>query len=43
MLAVAGAALMTRGVMVSFDLASLVVLLACAAVAGLAAIASNRL
>ena len=43
MLAVAGAALMTRGVMVSFDLASLVVLLACAAVAGLAAIASKRL
>ena len=43
MLAVAGAALMTRGVMVSFDLASLAVLLACVAAAGLAAIASVRL
>jgi O-antigen/teichoic acid export membrane protein len=42
-LAVAGAALVTRGAMVGFDLPSPVVLLACAAAAALAAIASLRL
>ena len=43
MLAVAGAALVTRGVLLGFDLPAPIVLLVCAAAAGMAAIASVRL